>query len=355
MTRKKSLFFLLIIVALVMRPGLAYAHLRDIQTVISISAVGDCTLGHDEREQYVNSFAYYYERNSPSYFFSNVVDLFAKDDLTIANCEGVLADPDIGEPAEKTYIHRGNSAYADIFKRGHVEAVSLANNHTLDFFKEGFDETRANLSAYGVGYFGRGYVLTKTVRGIKIALLGYSGYDTGYKQIAQRDIEKQRENGTDLIIVSFHWGDDKAHYPNDIQFELGRFAIDSGADLVLGHHPHVIQGLELYKGKYIVYSLGNFCYGGSKNPADKDTFIFRQQFTFFKGKPFEAQAEVIPARISSTTARNDYRPTPLYGKDAERVFKRLTEYSLPFSTEIPRSQNIKTLSSTGLDHIILIE
>lgn len=101
-----------------------------------------------------------------------------------------------------------------------------------------------------------------------------------------------------------------------------------GADLVLGHHPHVIQGIEDYKGKKIVYSLGNFCFGGNKNPSDKDTFIFQQTFKFQNGKLIDNKSyKIIPASISSVRERNNYQPTLLKGKDAQRVIDRIKKYS----------------------------
>ena len=129
------------------------------------------------------------------------------------------------------------------------------------------------------------------------------------------------------MVVSIHWGTDRANYPSSHQIKLGRFCIDNGADVVVGHHPHVIQGIEKYKDRYIVYSLGNFCYGGSKNPSDKDTFIFQNIFTVRDGRIIESNGEVIPCSISSVSHINDYQPTILRGKEAERVMSRVYRYS----------------------------
>jgi poly-gamma-glutamate capsule biosynthesis protein CapA/YwtB (metallophosphatase superfamily) len=131
----------------------------------------------------------------------------------------------------------------------------------------------------------------------------------------------------DIVIVSFHWGIERDYYPNAVQLELGRLSIDLGADVVIGHHPHVIQGIDKYKGKYIVYSLGNFCFGGNRNPADKDTFIFQNVFTVQNGEIIDNQGLVYPCSVSSQTNVNDYQPTLLKGQDRERVINRLLEYS----------------------------
>jgi poly-gamma-glutamate synthesis protein (capsule biosynthesis protein) len=301
---------------------------------VTLSAVGDCTLGRDERNDYAHSFADVYDRHSPEYFFENVVEIFEADDLTIANCEGVLADG--GTADDRQYIHRGAGDYAEIFQLGSIETVNLANNHTQDYFQYGLNETRRNLERYGVGFFGKEYIYYAEINGIKVALLGYSSYVIGWQSSIRKSIQQAKDHGAHLIVVSLHGGDDKSHYPNNIQSALSRDAIDCGADLVLGHHPHVIQGIELYEGKYIVYSLGNFSYGGNKNPADKDTFIFQPTYTFNDEKEIiETDIQIYPCRISSVTERNDYRPTPYSGADAQRVYDRLNEYSRPFGFILP--------------------
>lgn len=112
---------------------------------------------------------------------------------------------------------------------------------------------------------------------------------------------------------------------------MGHWCIDQGYDLVLGCHPHVLQGIECYKGKYIVYSMGNFCYGGNKNPSDKDSMIFQQTFTFLDGVlQEETSIRAIPCRLSSVTNRNDYCPAILYGEEAEAWAARFNEYSEEF-------------------------
>ncbi|MEF9952890.1 MAG: CapA family protein, partial [Clostridium sp.] len=139
------------------------------------------------------------------------------------------------------------------------------------------------------------------------------------------DSIKSLKEKTDMVIVSFHWGDERAEKPNKDQLTLGRHAVDSGADLVLGHHPHVIQGIENYNGKNIVYSLSNFSFGGNSNPKDKDSFIYKQGFTFDKNKKLVKIEEykAVPIRISSVDYKNDYSPVILDGSEASRVLDKL--------------------------------
>ncbi|MFR5582577.1 MAG: CapA family protein [[Clostridium] scindens] len=137
-----------------------------------------------------------------------------------------------------------------------------------------------------------------------------------------------KEAGAQLIIVNFHWGIEREYLPNDTQKKLAHLAIDEGADLVIGHHPHVLQGVEKYKDKYIAYSLGNFCFGGNSNPEDKDTMIFQQTFTFKKGVVQKNDdIQMIPCSLSSATGYNDYCPTPLEGDSKQRVLDKIEEYS----------------------------
>jgi poly-gamma-glutamate synthesis protein (capsule biosynthesis protein) len=141
-----------------------------------------------------------------------------------------------------------------------------------------------------------------------------------------------REQGADLVFALVHWGGDKTHVIEDDQYTMGRWCIDQGYDLVLGCHPHVLQGIECYNGRYIVYSMGNFCYGGNKNPAEKDSMIFQQTFTFVDGvlQDDSSASRAIPCRLSGSTSKNDYCPIVLTGDEAAEVIEHLNEYSEEF-------------------------
>lgn len=257
-------------------------------------------------------------------FFAGVKDIFENDDLTLVNLETTFTTAK--KKAKKTFRFKGDPSYVNILKEGSVEMVNIANNHIYDYLQKGFDYTIETLEQAGILYSGEGHIAFFETKGITIASLGYCGWSTSIKDQVKRDIEDVRAKA-DLVIVSFHWGKERSNYPNEIQKELGRFAIDQGADLVAGHHPHVIQGIEKYQGRYIVYSLGNFCFGGNRNPKDKDTFIFQNEFIFRDGQLKESQCKIIPCRISSVTHVNDYQPTVLEGEEAQRVMNRILKYS----------------------------
>ena len=144
-------------------------------------------------------------------------------------------------------------------------------------------------------------------------------------------IEKLKEMQVDLIIACCHWGEERTYYPTEYQKKIAHNCIDWGADLVIGSHPHVVQGIENYNGKMICYSLGNFCFGGNSNPGDKRTFIYQQKFTFVDGQlQDDFSARIIPCRVSSVAGYNDYQPTPVEGEEGDGILQAMREYSLNF-------------------------
>lgn len=301
----------------------------------TISAVGDCTFGTDENFAYEGSMpAKYDEVGDFNYFFENVKSVFEEDDLTIVNFEGTLTDSTIRE--DKQFAFKADKSYAEILTDGFVEAANLANNHSKDYGEQSYNDTMDALDEAGITNFGYDRVAIKKVKGIKVGLVGtYVLADgLGVKDSMEKNIQDLKDEGAQVIIASFHWGEEKAEYPNDVQVELAHAAIDAGADLVLGHHPHVLQGIEQYKGKNIVYSLGNFCFGGNMYPSDMDTMIFQQTFTLKGGKLQEDNVtNIIPCSISSVEDYNNYQPTPAAGEKETEILNKITQRSQGFSNE----------------------
>ena len=280
---------------------------------LTLSVVGDCTLGTDETFDYDTSLNAYYENYGADYFLQNVKDIFSTDDLTIANFEGTLTDSD--EREDKTFAFKAPASYASILTGGSVEAVNTANNHSHDYGEQSFDDTLAALDDAGIVHFGYDETAVMDVKGIKVGLVGiYELYDHLEREQQLKDnIAKVKADGAQLIVVIFHWGNETETVPDSNQTTLGRIAIDEGADLVCGHHPHVLQGIETYKGRNIVYSLGNFCFGGNSSPSDMDTMIYQQTFTIdADGVKKDNVTNIIPCSISSAAydGYNNYQPTP---------------------------------------------
>lgn len=293
---------------------------------IVLSFAGDCTIGTDDRFLYENSFhqRLAVEGNDFGYFFRGVLPVLEKDDMTLVNLESTFTNSKC--PIPKKYNYRGDPSYTAILKAGSVEMVNISNNHIYDYGMQGYMDTLTALQRAGILFCGEKNIAFYTTKGITVGCIGYTGWDWNVHKDLERDIHYAREKAH-IVVVSIHWGTDRANYPSSHQIKLGRFCIDNGADVVVGHHPHVIQGIEKYKDRYIVYSLGNFCYGGSKNLSDKDTFIFQNIFTVRDGRIIESNGEVIPCSISSVSHINDYQPTILRGKEAERVMSRVYRYS----------------------------
>lgn len=302
---------------------------------LTLSVVGDCTLGTDETFDYDTSLNAYYENYGADYFLQNVKDIFSTDDLTIANFEGTLTDSD--EREDKTFAFKAPASYASILTGGSVEAVNTANNHSHDYGDQSFDDTLAALDDAGIVHFGYDETAVMDVKGIKVGLVGiYELYDHLEREQQLKDnIAKAKADGAQLIVVIFHWGNETETVPDSNQTTLGRIAIDEGADLVCGHHPHVLQGIETYKGRNIVYSLGNFCFGGNSSPSDMDTMIYQQTFTIdADGVKKDNVTNIIPCSISSAAydGYNNYQPTPAEGDEATRILGKINERSSWIST-----------------------
>lgn len=306
---------------------------------LTVSVVGDCTLGTDQNFNYNTSLNAFYYQYGKDYFLANVKDIFSADDLTIANFEGTLTTAETR--AAKQFAFKAPPEFAQILTAGSVEAVNTANNHSHDYGDNSYTDTITALDAQNIINFGYEKTAVMDIKGVKVGLVGiYELRDhLGCSEQLKTNIAKVKSEGANLIIVIFHWGNELDAAPTEIQRTLGRLAIDEGAHLVCGHHPHVVQGIEQYNGKNIVYSLGNFCFGGNSNPRDKDTMIFQQTFTVSsEGVAADNVTNIIPCSISSTFSYNNYKPTPAQGTEYDRIMQKI-QYR---SSLIPAAQTQST-------------
>lgn len=303
-----------------------------IQTV-TLTATGDCTLGATQTHGYAGSFHEYYDKYGQDYFFDGVRDIFEQDDFTLINLECVLTEST--DRVEKTWNLKGKPEYVGIMTGSSVEGCSLGNNHTLDYGQQSLTDTENVLDQAGIVYGYNEHVATYTTEsGIVIGIVSANllAQTDEVAEYIHDGITKLREEGADLVIACCHWGIEGDHYPNDYQKTTAHKIIDWGADLLIGNHPHVLQGVELYNGKIICYSLGNFCFGGNRNPQVKDTAIFQQTFTFVDGGlQNDVSAKMIPCMISSTDTRNDFQPTVAAGERKAKIIENLNTYNEPYS------------------------
>ena len=304
-----------------------------VKKMILISFAGDFTLGTDTKFAYDSSLPAAFINNGKnySYFMKNVSNIFSSDDYTLVNLETTFTDSN--EKALKDgdvfYNFKGPKEYVNILTKGSIEGVTIANNHIYDYGKQGITDTINVLKENNVDICGEGYKILRDIKGVKFGFLGYTGweYSNDLKTKIVSDISELRKQGAQVVIPYFHWGIERSYEPYDVQQNLARFSIDNGADAVIGSHPHVIQSMESYKGKLIVYSMGNFCFGGNSNPPDKRTFILQAKVNIEDDKLKNFQYKILPAMISSRNDKNDYIPTLAGGDNKGNILKTLNELS----------------------------
>ena len=291
------------------------------KTDITLSFVGDLTLGNYAGQSYEGSFDQEYEKQgrNPDYFLKNVKSVFENDDLTIGNLEGPLTDEE--NHVIKSFPFKGKKEYAKILTNSSIEAVTVANNHSMDRYQKGMDDTKETLDQNGIGYFGYDKSYTKEIKGIRFGFLGYAF--PNQLTDSMKDAIQSLKKKADVVIVYYHWGIERNYNPTQGQRDIAHATIDAGADMVVGSHPHVLEGIETYKGAPIVYSLSNFCFGGNKNPSDKDSMIYQETFHFENKKISGTEHKIIPCMISSSRSRNDYQPMIASGNDADRILKKV--------------------------------
>ena len=295
---------------------------------ILLSFTGDCILGTDEFFAWDTGLPAYYNLYGPEYFLKNVRSIFEEDDLTIVNMEGTLTEETTR--VDKQFAFKGDPEYVKILTSSSVEAANVANNHSHDYGEKSFQDTVQTLEENGIKTFGYDDVAVLEVKGIRVGMFGIYELDDHLERIPQvkQDIAKLKDQNVDIIVAVFHWSNELVTVPDENQVTLAHLAIDEGADVVVGHHPHVVQGIDEYKGKMIAYSLGNFCFGGNTHPTEMDTFIFQKKFILDgKRNITGSEYKVIPCRVSSETTYNNYQPTPLMGEEAKETMDKIEERS----------------------------
>lgn len=274
---------------------------------LTMSFVGDCVLatanGTTNRPGSLNWVA---DRELPSYFFEKVAHILFNDDITVANCENVFNDSEL-EPVKKegeAFWFKTAVKNAQILAMGGVDVVTLENNHTWDYGKQGFEDTVNAVEVTGVkaGYNNKPVILERN--GIRVGIVccglwSYSQYSSAVRQV------ESIAPKTDIQIVYFHGGTEKVHKPDDWKVNAARKIAEAGADLVVGSHPHVLQPMEVYKGVPIVYSLGNFVYGGNRSPENR-TIIFQAFFEVDEGN-IKVSYNIIPCYVF-TGSTNNWQP-----------------------------------------------
>ena len=273
----------------------------------TIAMMGDCSLASEHNSK---GNAYAYEvvvGDDYAYPFSIVRPLYDDADFVLVNLECVIAEYNV--PANKTFRLRAPPEYVNILIEGGVDMVALGNNHTFDYGLTGYEEMKGILGANGVSYApDGGWVLFTTETGLMIGV--YSKNTVSPSDVVNAASE-MKDAGAEVIIMALHWGNEGSYHATAYQKQIARAAIDAGANIVMGTHPHTLQEYEEYNGGYIYYSLGNWSFGGHTNPRDKDSIIAK--ITVMRdigGEISVIGTESIPCSVSGSTTVNDYRPVP---------------------------------------------
>lgn len=294
-----------------------------------LTFVGDCTFGSNPTNYYAGYGFIKTVGEDYRYPFRNVISYFENDEFTMINLEGPLTDT--GNPMQKKHAFRGPTSYVNIITQNSVEAVTIANNHTMDYGQVGYDSTLETLNAAGVPYVERdcSAVIT-TENGLKIGIYGAVYYLLDVEDIAA-EITALKEQGCDLVIFAPHWGTEGTYRPTNQQIEVGHAAIDAGADIVYGSHPHVLQPIEEYNGGILYYSLGNFSFGGNGYPQDYDSALLQQEvIRDAEGNVTLGELTIVPVNVSSVAGRNNYQPLP-YAEGSEEYDRVLSKLDGSFS------------------------
>lgn len=291
---------------------------------ITVTCTGDLTIGGDNYHKKGKKFYDELKKNDNniSFTMANVRDIFRHDDLTLVNFEGTFTDTKYVPDKKKgnDFLFNISPEYVTVLTDNYIEAVSLENNHVLDHGDEGYEDTINTLTEAGIKYSNSKEIGVYSVDGTDIAMLSYlcidrydkpvGNYANLYEKVAA-DIQYTKQLYP-IVIVSFHWGNELDYIPTERQKKMGRLAVDSGADLVIGHHSHRMNPIEEYNGVYICYSLGNFCFSGNDKPSDMNSYLFQTRFRVAKnGEITNTGFRIIPIWITSLKDKNNYVPTPI--------------------------------------------
>lgn len=289
---------------------------KPLEKEITISFLGDCMMASYKGQSISGNMNWCLDNKDFSYFFEKAMPFISDDDFTIANCENVFTDTATAEVKKNhnpAYWYRSSSKNAGVFSANSIDVVSLSNNHVNDYGSTGKKDTIKALENGGVLWGNDDNIVFLEKDGITIGVLcvnfwGSYNIDNIVSKIASI------KDKTDIQIVYFHGGTERIHSPEQWKINGCHKFIDNGADLVVGSHPHVLQPYEEYNGVSIVYSLGNFCYGGSKSPENR-TVILEQTFILDEDNNLLSSSEkLIPFYVYSAET-NNWKPAPIENKE----------------------------------------
>ena len=292
---------------------------------ITLSFVGDCMLASNHDKTTENNFNGYVNKKESSYFLEKVKPIFEDDDFTIVNLENVFTNQKLTEREKKgdrNFWYKSKTSNVNILTCSSVEGVSLANNHVNDYGSKGKDDTIKTVTDAGLEYGYKDHIMYFEKEGFRIAVI-CEGLWSKWQADDIVKLIKIAEEQSDYQIVFYHGGTEKIHKPEDWKISASRKLVDNGADLVIGNHPHVLQPREIYNGVEIIYSLGNFCYGGHSQPENR-TIIYQMNLLIDKETLTikNNDSKIIPCYIYTSTY-NNYQPAVI---ENEEEIKKVLDF-----------------------------
>lgn len=324
--------------------------LSALSETVTITFLGDCTIGGEDRlKQFDYSFDGYLRQYGYDYFFREVQPIIAKDDLTIANLEGCFLNYE-SAAVEKTYNFRGSKDYVQVLTGSSIEAVSIANNHIMDYGYDGVTHTVNTLDAASLPWFGtfeareQTWVWQRDDIKIGFVSMEISYWYYRHRNLLKSQVQALRDEGCDVVICVMHGGEEYRARHLRIQEQFAHAVLDYGADIIVGHHPHVLQGVEVRDGKTICYSIGNFVFGGNAKVRAPYTAMFQFTLSFSEaGDYLGHQLNIIPALPSGDKENNNYQPVLATGTDAETIMAQIqhdTKFTLnPYAEGVGAMQD----------------
>ncbi len=288
---------------------------------INLSFIGDSLLASFKGETYHENFQDLLETHDYKYPFSKVIDIFKKDDFTIANGENVFTDNNLTpilKNHDPAYWYYTRSRFANVYKESSIEVVSIMNNHTTDYGDRGYQDTIQALTKAEVLIGGeKPLVLEKN--GLKIGLICTNLFHEFQANNVNKKINDLKKN-VDFLIVYFHGGQEYQYQPTENIKKYSRSFVDNGADLVIGCHTHLLGPIEVYKNKTIVYSLGSFLFGGTTSLVNR-TIIYQVSLEFdLKTKDYQQDTNIIPCYLySSKTGYEKWLPSVILDENEKQM------------------------------------
>jgi len=307
-------------------------------TSLTMTFMGDCIIGSEEKSRKLpESFDTAIQDEGYAWPFSGVQHILSADDLSVINLEGVLKDDRAGREEGKLHWFHGPTDFAQILPAGSIELAGLANNHVRDYGNAGRRTTKKALEDNGIPYFGYGDLYVWEKDGLKI---GFGGIrETTFRQkpnLPGEEIQQLKEQGCHYIVYTIHAGKEYDNHHNKLQTRMAHEIIDAGADLIIGAHPHVVQGIEQYNDGLIIYSLGNFVFGGNLKLTEFEAFMVQVQLDFDGTALQGTTLTLIPVFTTGSLPANDFRPIPAEGEDKARILKRIQDDSELEITDVMR-------------------